>query len=60
MDIAMHTVYRDIHLLRDGREAFPEILTCIKQASKSIVINMFIWRGDQIGSAIAEAVLEAA
>ena len=60
MDIAMHTVYRDIHLLRDGSEAFPEILSCIKQARKSIVINMFIWRGDQIGSAIAEAVLEAA
>ena len=60
MDTAMNNVNRDIHLLRDGSEAFPEILSCIQKATKSIVINMFIWRGDQIGSAIAEAVLLAA
>ncbi len=60
MDTAMNNVNRDIHLLRDGTEAFPEILSCIQKARKSIVINMFIWRGDHIGSAIAEAVLQAA
>lgn len=52
--------YRDFTLLVDGRNAFPEILSCIKQAKKSIYINMFIWRDDAIGNKIAKALLDAA
>lgn len=53
-------LYDDFTLLVDGKEAFPEILRCITEAKKSICINMFIWRDDAIGNAIAQAVLEAA
>ena len=47
-------------LLIDEKEAFPEILRCIDTARKSIRINMFIWRDDEIGNRIAAAVLAAA
>ena len=53
-------LYDDFTLLVDGKAAFPEILRCIAGAKKSIYINMFIWRDDEIGNAIAQAVLEAA
>ncbi len=49
-----------IKLLTDGKEAFPEILKCIDEAERSIDINMFIWREDNIGKTIAEALLKAA
>ena len=52
--------YKDFTLLIDGKEAFPEILRCIETAEKSIRINMFIWRDDEIGNRIAAAVLAAA
>lgn len=51
---------RDLTLLVDGREAFPEILRCISAAESSIRINMFIWRDDEIGNAVAAALLSAA
>ena len=47
-------------LLRDGAEAFPEILSCIRAAEQSIEVNMFIWRDDQIGRRVAEELLKAA
>ena len=53
-------IYEDFTLLVDGKEAFPEILKCIGNAKKSITINMFIWRDDNIGNAIAKAILDAA
>lgn len=53
-------ILNSISLLTDGKEAFPEILKCIDNAEKSIEINMFIWRGDNIGKTIAQAVLDAA
>ena len=57
----MHSdLYKDFTLLIDGKEAFPEILRCIDGAEKSIRINMFIWRDDEIGNRIAAAVLAAA
>ncbi len=56
----MDRLYDDFTLLVDGKEAFPEILRCIEQAKKSIFINMFIWRDDAIGNAVAQAVLDAA
>lgn len=51
---------RDLTLLVDGREAFPEIIDCIDRAAESIHINMFIWRDDSIGNRVARAVLKAA
>ncbi len=56
----MSHCFDDFTLLVDGREAFPEILACIGRAKKSIFINMFIWRDDEIGCAIARAILAAA
>ncbi len=56
----MHTYFDDFTLLIDGKEAFPEILSCIQKAKKTIEINMFIWRDDHIGNAIAKAILDAA
>ena len=53
-------MYDDLTLLVDGKEAFPEILNCIRRAEKSIHINMFIWRDDAIGNAVAAALLDAA
>ncbi len=47
-------------LLVDGKNAFPEIISCMKSAEKSIYINMFIWRDDVIGNVIAREVLDAA
>lgn len=52
--------YADFTLLVDGKNAFPEILSCIENAQKALVINMFIWRDDEIGNRLAEAVLRAA
>ena len=49
-----------ITLLVNGKAAFPEIIRCIEQAKTSIEINMFIWRDDNIGNRMAEAVLAAA
>lgn len=53
-------VYENFTLLIDGKEAFPEIINCINNATKSIKINMFIWRDDEIGNKIGEAILNAA
>ena len=47
-------------LLVNGEAAFPEIIRCIEHASSSVEINMFIWRDDNIGNRMAEAVLTAA
>ena len=49
-----------IQLLADGKRAFPEILRAIGGAKSSVEINMFIWRDDEIGNRMAEAVLAAA
>ena len=51
---------QDIKLLTDGKQAFPEVINCIENANKSIHINMFIWRNDDIGRKIAAAILDAA
>ena len=54
------TLYQDFTLLVDGKNAFPEILSCIDNAERSVKINMFIWRDDTIGNRLAETVLRAA
>jgi cardiolipin synthase len=52
--------YRDFTLLVDGKRAFPEIIRCIESARRSVVINMFIWRDDEIGNRMGRAILQAA
>ena len=51
---------KELELLVDGKQAFPEIIRQIHSAKKSIYINMFIWRDDEIGRTIALAILDAA
>ena len=47
-------------LLVGGKEAFPKIIRCIREAKKSIRIRMFIWRDDKIGNRLAAELLAAA
>ncbi len=47
-------------LHRGGKEAFPALLSAIAAAKQDIFINMFIWRDDKIGRALARAILAAA
>lgn len=47
-------------LLVDGKEAFPEIIELIRKTKKSIYINMFIWRNDDIGRKMAAELIAAA
>ncbi|MBP3339647.1 MAG: phosphatidylserine/phosphatidylglycerophosphate/cardiolipin synthase family protein [Lachnospiraceae bacterium] len=51
---------QNMTLLVNGKIAFPEIIQCIENAKVSVEINMFIWRDDNIGNRMAEAVLVAA
>lgn len=51
---------RKAQVLKDGKQAFPEIIKCIQNSEKSILINMFIWRDDEIGNLIASEILAAA
>ncbi len=52
--------YQNFTLLVDGKAAFPAILRAIDGAKFSVRINMFIWRDDEIGNRLGEAVLRAA
>ncbi len=56
----MHSYLDDFECLVDGKNAFPEIISCINNAQRSIYINMFIWRDDRIGNAVARAIFDAA
>jgi cardiolipin synthase len=49
-----------IQLLEGGDTSFLEITHCIQRSQKSILINMFIWRDDQIGNRIAQELVKAA
>ena len=49
----------NITLFVDGKSFFPALLEEIKKAEKSIFINMFIWRDDEIGNTLARALLDA-
>lgn len=53
-------MYKDFKLLVDGKQAFPQILKRIDEAKKSIKINMFIFRYDNIGCKIANPLYLAA
>lgn len=50
----------EVELLTDGKNAFPEIIRCIRRARESIFINMFIWRNDTIGCTLVRELLAAA
>ena len=50
----------NVTLLINGKNAFPEIIKAIDSAKKTLKINMFIWRDDEIGNKIAASVLNAA
>ncbi len=52
--------YDHFTLYADGKRAFPAILSAIAAAKDTLFINMFIWRDDEIGNCMAEAVLAAA
>ncbi len=47
-----------VHLLRDGAEAFPAMLTAIEEARTEIFLEMYWFASDRIGTRFAEA-LEA-
>ena len=48
-----------MELFVDGTSFFPVLLSAIEGATKSIEINMFIWRDDEIGNRLAGALLDA-
>lgn len=48
-----------ITLLKDGKNAFDEIIKSINEAKEEILINMFIWRDDHIGNEVLDAVINA-
>jgi len=58
--IISHEHHKNLELLIDGQEAFERIIQQIKQAQKSIYINMFIWRDDKIGNCVGKELLAAA
>ena len=49
-----------ITLFVDGKNAFPELISLIRNAKTSIFVNMFIWRDDRIGKTVAKELLDAA
>ena len=53
-------MYEDFQLLVDGKNAFKEIIECIRNSKKSIYINMFIFRDDEIGKKIIQELLKKA
>lgn len=48
-----------LSLFVDGKSFFPALLRAVDEAEKSIYINMFIWRDDEIGNVLAAALLRA-
>ncbi len=50
----------ELKLLIDGDETFEAVLGLIRGARKTIVVQTFIWRNDNIGAQVAAAMLEAA
>ncbi len=49
-----------VTILEGGKDAFKEIINCIRNAEKTIEIHMFIWRDDHIGNIMGREVLKAA
>ncbi len=51
---------KTMNLLVDGKEGFGKIIQNIEEAKHSILIQMFIWKNDEIGIKIGRKLLEAA
>jgi len=49
-----------LRVLGTGDRAFPVILDRIKNAERSIEIRAFLWRDDEVGNTVGQAVLDAA
>lgn len=49
-----------LRVLGSGDRAFQQILGRIREAKKSVEIRAFLWRDDEAGNLLGEAVLEAA
>jgi len=58
--IASYENHRNVRLLTNGQESFKRITQQIRQAKKSVHINMFIWRDDEIGNHVGRELLAAA
>ena len=52
--------FQQPELLICGERFFERLAESIRNAKASIVVNMFIWRNDEIGAALARLLLEAA
>jgi len=52
--------HKNLRLLIDGQNSFKQIIKRIREAKKTIHINIFIWRDDKIGNIIGEELLKAA
>lgn len=48
-----------VSLLRDGDEAYPAMLSAIKDAKASIALSSYIFRNDEVGRAFIDALAEA-
>lgn len=53
-------VRRDVRLFVDGKKSFSRIVRLIRGARATLVIQMFIWKDDETGRMVAQAVLDAA
>ncbi|MDH2329093.1 phospholipase D family protein [Cereibacter sp. SYSU M97828] len=49
-----------LHLLADAQDAFAARMLLIKQATRTLDLQYYIWHGDHTGTLILEAVLDAA
>ncbi|MCG8423725.1 MAG: phosphatidylserine/phosphatidylglycerophosphate/cardiolipin synthase family protein [Proteobacteria bacterium] len=49
-----------IRVFDDGKSAFAEILRRVHEAQKSIEVRAFLWRDDEVGNRLGQAILDAA
>ncbi|MCX5743964.1 MAG: phosphatidylserine/phosphatidylglycerophosphate/cardiolipin synthase family protein [Proteobacteria bacterium] len=50
----------ELRVLGSGESAFQQIVQRIREAKRSVEIRAFLWRDDEAGNIVGEAVLEAA
>jgi cardiolipin synthase len=59
-ELVSSAVRRDVRLYVGGRTSFARITKLIRRAQVSVVIQMFIWKDDKTGRAVAQAIVDAA
>ena len=52
--------FQQPELLICGKRFFERLAESIRTAQTSIIVNMFIWRNDELGVALAQLLLDAA